>query len=570
MAINRFKVALNAARFPLVSARGQRAVFVPGLDAAPRTPRYFTGADESADYGLAQILYSENVMPTANGIASVGYSQLIAATVNSDFDQIFPLRDADENTVLYSPSKGKHYIYDSLLALWSTTTFLAINGAAISGVSPNTEATARVTYAYVDGKTFVCYSGLLKTAIPPTDASILFWNPATRTLTPAGVLITNLPFSAGTIDGISSSNGYLLVWSGLTVAWAAFDGAAFNFAIYLNGAYTGSGYQIPEDTQGPITAIVSLPGGFVMFSNKNAVSANYHSQNIITPWVFREVPNAGGITSYEQTTVEGSLGATIAYTTTGIQRISLNSAEEDHPDVSDFIAGRYLESYDSTTRTLSGASIAKDFYTKITAIANRYLVISYGTTVGDYAYALVYDMTLKRWGKMKIAHRDAFYYAYGALATGITYSMLEAIPYDSLTLGTYADSGSIGTPTVAAQHGVAFLTSAGAVHIADWSSASRLDQDAAVAIIGRIQLSRSSNSQFNRVEVDGFNGTAMYLQPSYTGKDLEVAETLVTIEKRPDYILAGGMIDCKNFNLVLAGTFNVSTMIIEATTSGKF
>jgi hypothetical protein len=29
------------------------------------------------------------------------------------------------------------------------------------------------------------------------------------------------------------------------------------------------------------------------------------------------------------------------------------------------------------------------------------------------------------------------------------------------------------------------------------------------------------------------------------------------------------MVDCKNFNLVIEGTFDLSTMIIEATTSGK-
>lgn len=39
MAIQRFKIALNNALFPLVSTKAQRAVFVPGLDSAPRTPR---------------------------------------------------------------------------------------------------------------------------------------------------------------------------------------------------------------------------------------------------------------------------------------------------------------------------------------------------------------------------------------------------------------------------------------------------------------------------------------------------------------------------------------------------
>lgn len=569
MAVNRFKVALNAARFPLVSTKATRAVFIPGLDAAPRTPKSFMGADESVDYDLSQVIYGENIMPTAAGINSVGYSQIVVPTVNSDFDQIFALRDADENTVLYSPAAGKNYIYDAVAGLWSTTTFLTIHGAVIAPTSPNTEATAKVSYAYVDGKTFVCYSRLLKTATPATDASILFWNPTTQALIPAGALIANLPFAAGEIDGISASNGYLLVWSGITVAWAAFNGTAFDFDIYLNGEYTGSGYQIPEDVQGPITAIVSLPGGFLMFTTKNAIASSYHSQTISTPWVFREVPNAGGISGYEQATVEGSLGVTIAYTTTGVQRISLNSAEESYPDVSDFIAGRFIESYNAGTRTVSGSAVSTDFYTKLTAVANRYLVLSYGTTAGAFDFALVYDMALKRWGRLNIAHRDCFYYSYGAITTGLTYSMLGAVSYDGSALTTYAAAGTISNPNVSAQHGLAFLLETGEVKIADWSNGNRAVQDTGVAVIGRVQLTRAGFSQFNRVEAEGMVDGDIAIQPSYDGKTLAATEDLYVITQSGDYMEAGSLVDCKNFNLLVTGTFSLSTLIIEATTSGK-
>lgn len=567
MAVNRFKVALNAARFPLVSTKATRAVFVPGLDAAPRTPKSFMGADESIDYDLSQVIYGENIMPTAAGINSVGYNRIVSPTVNSDFDQIFALRDDAENTVLYSPAAGKNYIYDSVAGLWSTTTFAAIHGVAISGASPNTEAAAKVSYAYVDGKTFVCYSRLLATG--GIDASILFWNPTTQALTPAGALITNLPFAAGEIDGISASNGYLLVWSGITVAWAAFNGAAFDFDIYLNGEYTGSGYQIPEDVQGPITAIVALPGGFLMFTTKNAIAASYHSQTISAPWVFREVPNAGGIGGYEQATVEGSLGVTIAYTTAGVQRISLNSAEEDYPDVSDFIAGRFVENYNASTRIVSGSAVSTDFYTKLTAVANRYLVLSYGTTAGAFDFALVYDMALKRWGRLNIAHRDCFYYSYGAITTGLTYSMLGAVSYDSSAVTTYAAAGTISNPNVAAQHGLAFLLATGEVKIADWSNGNRAVQDAGVAVIGRVQLTRAGFSQFNRVEAEGMVDGAIAIQPSYDGKTLTATEDLITINQVGDYLEAGSLVDCKNFNLLVTGTFSLSTLIIEATTTGK-
>jgi hypothetical protein len=525
------------------------------------------GAEESVDYNTTQLLYGENFMPISEGIKSVGYKQLIVPTINEDFDQIFVLRDEDENTVLYSPAAGKNYVYDNVAGAWTTESFFDIHGVLIDPASPNTEATAKVTYAYVDGRTFVCYSRILATG--GTDASILYWNSATQTLEPAGALVTNLPFAAGEIDGISASNGYLLVYSDITVAWAPFDGTAFNFDIYLSGSFTGAGYQIPEDVQGKIRACIALPGGFVMFTTKNAIAASYHSQNIATPWVFREIPGCGGIESYEQATVEGSMGYVVAYTTTGLQKVSLNSAEEISPDVSDFIADRYIERYNFGNQLLTQASTNLDFYVKLTNIANRYLVISYGTFPKVFSFALVYDQALKRWGKLRMVHRDCFYYSYGVEIADLTYSMLGDIPYDHPDLGTYDSTAGQSNAITAAQHGLAFLKQDGSVLIAGWSNQVRTSEDTAVAVIGRVQLSRSSNIQFNRIELEGLNSGRIFLAPSRNGKDLDTAELLTTIESSPNYVIAGTMTDCKNFNLIVEGTFDLSTAIIEATTSGK-
>ena len=75
--------------------------------------------------------------------------------------------------------------------------------------------------------------------------------------------------------------------------------------------------------------------------------------------------------------------------------------------------------------------------------------------------------------------------------------------------------------------------------------------------------------QLNRAEVEGLGSGRVYVQPSYNGRDLGAAEQLVDIETSDNYRIVGGLIDCKNFNLVIEGTFNLSTVILEATTSGK-
>lgn len=567
MAIQRFKLAFNNARIPLVSSQASRAVFVPGIEASSRAIQGASGSRESTqDYQAAQLIYAENVMPIPTGIRSVGYSQRIAPTINTDFDSIFALRDENENTVLYSPGAGKNYIYDNVASAWTTTTHATIFSPLTvkTGYSP---ANSRVTYAYVDGFTFVCFSRLV--ASDDSDMSIMVWDSATKTLQPAGALIANLPYPIGEIDGISSSNGYLLIFSGLSVAWAGFNGTAFDYQIYANGAFTGAGWQTPEDIQAPITALISLPGGFVIFTGKNAIAANYNAQTLGTPWVFREIPNAGGLESYEQATVEGSRGTLVAYTTAGLQTISLNSSEVDHPDVADFIATRLIERYNLESHEFTRGSTNLDFYVKLSNIANRYTVVSYGTFPGVYSFALVYDNALKRWGKLRMVHRDCFYWNYGVVQGDLTYAALGDIPYDYPDLTTYDATTGLSNAITAAQHSLAFLKASGEIVIADWSLSLRNTTDEAVAVIGRVQLTRTSNVQFNRTEIEGLQAGEVLVAPSYDGANLATPIPLVTIQSDPLLRVDGGLIDCKNFNLIVQGTFNLSTVIIEGTTAGK-
>jgi hypothetical protein len=565
MAVQRFKVALNAATFPLLSFNASRSVCIPALDGAARTPRAFLGAEDNTDYNIPQIIYCENVLPTRSGIKSVGYQQVIAPTVNTDFDSMFPLRDADENTVLYSPSKGKNYIYDDVAGAWGTESISTIWSLTLAAGS--VPADAKVTYAYVDGKTFVCYSRLKSTT--DVDMSIMQWNSATKSLDPATSIITNLPFPVGEIDGISSSSGYLLVWSGLTIAWAPFNGTAFDFTIYANGNYTGAGYQIPEDVQGPITAIIGMSGGFVAFTTRNAVAGSYHSQTITAPWVFREIPDAGGVDNYEQVTVEGSLGRLHAYTTAGMQSLSLNSAEFTFPGVSDFIASRSNERYDAGTHSIITGTASVDFFTKITAVGNRYVVVSYGYYPGIFSFALVYDLALKRWGKMRIVHRDCFYYTQKPVGGAITYSMLLDVSYTETLPTAYSGMQVAGDRVAAAPHALAFLKASGEVVLGIWSDETRTE-DSAVAIFGRIQLTRASNVQLNVVELDGLKSGSIEVMPSYDGRTFADTRILSTIVSSGDFRRAGGMIDCKNFNIIVEGSFDLSTLILEGTTSGKF
>ena len=115
MAVQRFKLALNAARFPLVSTKGNRAVFIPGLDSAPRTPRDYVGNGNSLDYDTAQVLFMQNVVPAAEGLRSVGFRLRAASPgFGSFFDSVIPLRNDRDAIFLLSPAAGHNYVWSSV------------------------------------------------------------------------------------------------------------------------------------------------------------------------------------------------------------------------------------------------------------------------------------------------------------------------------------------------------------------------------------------------------------------------------------------------------------------------
>ena len=570
--IQRVKLAINAANIPFVSTQASRAVVVPSADSSARSPVAFSGNQESLDHNVAQVIYAENVLPVAEGIRSVSFRSLIPPSPHSDFDSVFPLRDADENHILFSPSFGRNYIHNPTTNTWAASpTIPAIWAANLAAGIDITRS--RVTYCYVDGQTFVCYSRLHGTLTAPPhtaiDMSIMRWNPATQSLQPSTGFITNLPFPIGEIDGIASSAGFLIVWSGISIAWAPFTGTAFDFSPIINMGFSGAGRQIPQDIKGPITTIISAGSGFIAFTARNAIGASFHANNISSPWVFREIPSVGGLESYEQATVETQLERLVALTTSGLQTISINSGSAVFPSLADFITGRRFETYSAPDKRLFPTAVNTDIFVKINAIGSRYLAISYGFFPGIFSFALVYDSQLQRWGKIRLVHRDCFNYIYKAPMVALTYGNLVDVSYAATLPRSYAEMNITPTGLTPAQHAMAFLLETGEVRVASWSTENTVDSHNAVAILGAVQLSRTRNIQLNRIEVEGMHNGTISVQTSSNGRTIDTVVPTTIIEQAQDLQIAGCMVDCKNFNLVIEGNFNLSTLIVEALPTGR-
>lgn len=557
MAKYRSRVALNAASFPLSTVLAGRTVMQSQLDANVRTPKSFYGGDESAELSIPQLIYAENVMPTAEGLMSVGFQQQIMPLAGAiDFDQAITLRDADENNFLYVPARGKNYIWNAGTGAWNS-------------VNPFAGWTGKlVTRAYVNGRTFICFE----------NRGIYEYDATANTFLPQP--ITGL--TATDVRGIGSSSNYLIAFTDLEVHWSSL----IDPLDFVPSLSTGAGFSIPQDVKARITAVLGISGGFIVYTAKNAIAAVY-TNNTRAPFTFKEIANAGGIQTYEQVTSEQTSGAQYAWTTGGLQKITVQSAEPVSGEVNDFIAGKMWDEFDPVTKMLvTGYSAATEFPVKLSYISSRYMVLSYSTSSDNtlYQWALILDTVLKRWGKLKIQHTDCFSYPYPNVKAQVRYQDLAHTTYADLTSTTYADfdtNGVISDPP--SKLTIAFMSPAGEVTLA------RMDYDKeaaddAVIILGKFQLRRSNIMTFQQLDLEGvyvdttpFPAPAaptpkpmtVSLSTSRRGGVTDLVQEMRLFETREKWSKYQRRLSGMNLNIIVEGTFALSTGIIEVTEGGS-
>lgn len=549
MAKHRFRGALAAAQFPLVTVLAGRTVNEGRLDLDVKAPQTVLGQPTPSQFNTPQVLFAQNVMPTAEGMMSVGFQQKIAAVGGgiNDFDQAITLRDEDENNFIFVPARGKNYIYDASNGLWESK-------------DPIVGWTGKlVTRAYVNGRTFVCYEGI----------GIYEYDVATDTF--VHLVVTGL--ADADIRGIGGSSNYLIAFTELEVCWSSLvDPLDFTPSLV-----TGSGRSIPQDVKARITAVLGISGGFIIYTAKNAVAAVY-TNNARAPFTFKEIANAGGIQTYEQVTSEQTSGAQYAWTTGGLQKITVQTAEPVSAEVNDFIAGKMWDTFDPVTKLITeNYSDSYEFAVKMSFISSRYVVLSYAVTPdsGVYNYALIYDTVLKRWGRLRIDHVDCFSYPYPNVAGEVTYEMLAATTYDDLSQTTYADfdTGVVSDPP--SKLTIAFLSATGQVRIALMNYDKEV-AEGAVIIFGKFQLQRSKMLQLQQMDLEGvyqegtafphpMTVTAVAELPDNKGQLVSPMVLKNRSKKVATYLrrLTG-----LNVNVVVEGTFALSTYLLEVTEDG--
>jgi hypothetical protein len=256
-------------------------------------------------------------------------------------------------------------------------------------------------------------------------------------------------------------------------------------------------------------------------------------------------------------------------TAAGIQQISLDSAVPTMQEISDFLTAGIYEDFDDLTKTFTEYRNIGRVAVRLASISNRFIVISYGLNAPDYTMALIYDVALNRYGRLKINHRCAFSFNAPEPFGLLTYDDLMTTTIDSMGPTTYGDLFSEVRSDVMPKQNLAFLQADGSVQLVDFNIGSGYSDG--TFIIGKFQHERNKTliHQVTEVETVLSNSTfSLSLLPTLDGKNFLSAVPTVTNYLGPTNRYQAARTAGKNISLVLQGNFNLTTLILRYTVGG--
>lgn len=514
MAQTRYRANLSAKSWPFISDYFGRSVIVGTASRDQNFNRQvYSSEDPDKDIGIPQIYYAHNVMPTSQGLQSIGYADLIPSPLAgaTDFEKIYNLHYATGSAYLAIRPNGDAYT----LIYGATPVWTAINnvGSIVDRI---------ITVANISGESYVYIS----------NVGCFKYNAGTNQLD--AQVLTGL--TAIDIIGIVGAVGYMIAWSATAVAWSS----TIDPTDFTPSLITGAGGGGVEQAKGPLSVAIATSQGFIIYTPFNAVAAIY-SGNARFPFNYRELASAGGVTSYDNLDSDTSDAIHFAFTTVGLQSVGANSSQVVFPDLTDFISGKVFEDFDESTNTFSYTDVVT-MKKHIAIIGGRYLVISYGVT--ELTHAIVYDTAFKRFGKLKITHTEAF----------------EWLLYPSQV-------------TEIARQSLGFFKKDGSIVRVDFPSSDRDSAHNGVMILGKYQFVRARALTLEEVTVENVNVSSSFTlssMVSYKGKVIDEivsgnldATTAGTKARTYRFHYTG-----LNHSLLFKGSFFATSIIITFTNAG--
>jgi len=406
-----YRANLSASTFPMTVAEGGRTVIVPGPD--NNFDRRVDPQGEQTDAGIPQALYLENVMPTANGYQSIGFIKptapmTVPAGVGNCIGKVVELKVkliALPGPYIIGPVE---YIIDVPMYIWTSGAITGgINGAGVIGIvgAGFTSYLNTFSVAVVRGVCYLyCSNGEIYTVAATSSNNVTLTN-VTASVTPLGF------FTTEDIISICSSNNYLLCHNTLTTYWSS----TTTPLDFVSSLVSGAGSIDPNSSDDAVTYMKEAYNGFYLYALNNIIYAQY-TGNARYPWKFTPVKNSTGVLFYPWNIFGAvdTIGHYVIESNNSIRLVQQDNSLPISADISDFLNKTTVQSlFNSSTNTFTETEVLTEVST-IYVHLNRYLFISIngtnkeGTIDEKYTHLIVYDIQLKRVGKIKLDHSFIF------------------------------------------------------------------------------------------------------------------------------------------------------------------
>jgi hypothetical protein len=252
-----------------------------------------------------------------------------------------------------------------------------------------------------------------------------------------------------------------------------------------------------------------------------------------------------------------------------LQELSKTSSKTILFETADFLTNRVFEDYDEVTKLFTTEYLLNDLYVKLTVIASRFFVISYGKEIDVFTHALIFDITQKRWGKCKFPHVDCFEYTYPNLYGIITYAMLLAMgdTYADLLNTPYSGLSSAIATAEKPRRTIGFLQSDGTVKLLTFDLG--LTDNSGVFLLGKFQFTRGHYLQLFNISVENAipaGNYSCFVLPSNDGKNFLTPQLLTNAGLLRTYGLRNTAI---NQTLLFLGSFNLTSVQISYAQGGQ-
>lgn len=353
------------------------------------------------------LLYCENVLPRFGGFNSVGYATLASALLTpSGAKHIFTARMHDLATgaivtpvVVWFGTTAEEVEY--LTAAAHATVALPVAYPTPSHIA-HVDTGYSAYFLLSDGTTSDLYDFGTTAGVPSFD------------------LVTLTGISAGDLNlcrfACAAGNYLILAKEDGTVFW----GNPADITDLTPSLATGAGFLIPVGLAGRVIGLAAWGDGFIVHTTGGSIVARY-SNNAQIPWQFSSLVGSSAVQASViaeelATTIQPTDVVQYSWTAAGLQQATIaQHAQGLFADVGDFLASELTENLVAGMPVLeypAATDLASQVDVMVARLGPRYLVISYGritATNPHFTYALVYDMQVRRWGKLKVNHVQAVY-----------------------------------------------------------------------------------------------------------------------------------------------------------------